>query len=121
MERTIREKLETEKIVKEEPAQWVDSATMIQTGRLILTKKHLVFLLNDAVKPAIVLDLDTINSLTHEDVLTDHNILAVTYLQYDKVMFSVLNYDEWEKAIEEQRMSPHIKMEAYHPPVDPLA
>ena len=121
MEKSIREKLETEKILKEEPAQWVDSDTVMQSGRLVLTKKHLVFLLNNAQKAAIVIDLDTINALMHEDVRTDHNILAVTYLQYDKVMFSVLNYNEWEKAIEEQRMKPHIKMEAYHASVDPLA
>lgn len=105
---TIREKLEAEKIVKEEPATWVDSAEIMQSGRLILTKKHLVFMLNDAANAAIKIDLDTINSISHDTVLVDHNIMTITYLQYDIVKFSVLNYEEWEKAIEGQRMSPHI-------------
>lgn len=108
MSATIREKLEAEKIVKEEPAMWVDSASVMQTGRLILTSLHLVFMLNDAQNAAITIDLDTINAISHESVLVDHNIMSVTYLQYDNVKFSVLNYDEWEKAIEGQRIQPHI-------------
>lgn len=110
MEKSLAEKLEREKIVKNEPAIWVDSASVMQNGRLILTRKHIVFVLNDAPKPAITIDIDTINSLAHEDVLTDHNILSVTYMQYNKAMFSVLNYHDWEKNLEEQRMKPHIKM-----------
>lgn len=104
----IREKLEAEKIVKEEPATWVDSASVMQTGRLILTSKHLVFMLNDAHRVAIAIDLDTINAISHESVLVDNNIMSVSYLQYDNVKFSVLDYEEWEKAIEGQRMQPHI-------------
>lgn len=106
------EKLQKEKTIKTEPAVWVDSANLMQNGRLILTRKHLYFILNDAPKAAITIDLDTINAIVHEDLLTDHNILSVHYLQYDVAKFSVLNYEEWEKSIEEQRMSPHIKMEA---------
>ncbi len=112
MEKSLREKLETETIVKEEPAMWVDSETVMQNGRLILTKKHLVFWLNNAPKPAIKIDLDTVNAVKHCDILTDHNILSLTYLQYDTAKFSVLNYEEWEKAIEEQRMKPHVRQSA---------
>ncbi len=111
MEATIREKLQGEHIAKEQPAIWVDSAAIMQSGRLILTSKHLVFLLNDAKKPAISIHLDTVNSIANETLLTDHNILAVNYLQYDTAKFSVLNYKDWEKAIEEQRMTPHIRLE----------
>lgn len=111
METMIRKKLEGENIAKEEPAIWVDSEAIMQTGRLILTSKHVVFVMNEARKPAITIDIDTINSITNEHVLTDHNILAIHYLQYDVAKFTVLNYEEWEKAIEEQRMTPHIKFE----------
>jgi hypothetical protein len=111
METTIRKKLEGEHIAKEEPAIWVDSEAVMQSGRLILTSRHLIFAMNDAKKPAITIDLDTINSLANETMLTDHNILAIHYLQYDTAKFTVLNYEEWEKAIEEQRMTPHIKFE----------
>jgi hypothetical protein len=83
----------------------------MQSGRLTLTSKHLVFYLNGAEKPAIVIDLDTINSILHEDLLTDHNIMAITYLQYDTTKFSVLDYEKWEQAIETQRMQPHINMQ----------
>jgi hypothetical protein len=110
MEKSVRDKLKTETIIKDEPAQWIDSSSIMQSGRLTLTKKHLVFALNDAKKAAIVIDLDTINAIKHEDLLTDHNILAITYLQYDVARFSVLDFGEWEKTIEEQRMVPHIKM-----------
>lgn len=108
MTATLREKLETETIVKEEPAIWVDSASIMQNGRLVLTHKHLVFMLNDAQHAAINIDLDTINTIANETILVDNNILAITYLQYDDVKFSVLDYEAWEKAIEEQRMKPHI-------------
>ncbi|RYD55034.1 MAG: hypothetical protein EOP56_17585 [Sphingobacteriales bacterium] len=108
MSANIREKLEAEKIVKDEPAMWVDSASVMQNGRLILTSKHLVFMLNDAQNAAITIDLDTINAISNETVLVDSNIMSVTYLQYDNVKFSVLNYEDWEKAIEGQRIQPHI-------------
>ena len=111
MEATIREKLKREIIAKDEPVIWVDSPALMQSGRLILTSKHLVFMMNDAKKPAISIGLDTINSIAHESLITDPNILAINYLQYDTAKFSVLNYEEWEKAIEEQRMTPHIKFE----------
>lgn len=80
----------------------------MQNGRLVLSVKHLVFMLNDAVTAAISIDLDTINTLSNETVLTDSNILAITYLQYDTAKFTVLNYEAWEKAIELARMKPHI-------------
>lgn len=108
MEMTIQEKLDKEGILKSEPAVWVDSEAVMQSGRLILTQKHLVFMLNDAKKVAINIDLDTINAISNETLVTDNNILAITYLQYDTAKFSVLNYEEWEKAIEEARMTPHI-------------
>jgi predicted GTPase len=109
MDSKVIEKLENEQIVRKEPAMWVDSATVMQNGRLILTTKHLVFMLNDATSAAVSIDLDTINSITNETILTDHNILHVDYLQYDTARFSVLNYEEWEKAIEDQRMKPSVK------------
>lgn len=109
MEGNILDKLENEQIIRKEPAMWVDSATVMQNGRLILTSKHLVFMLNEATSAAISIDLDTINSITNESILTDHNILHVDYLQYDTARFSVLNYEEWEKAIEEQRMHPAVR------------
>lgn len=105
-----RERLNAETIVKEEPAMWVDSESVMQNGRLILTSRRLAFMLNGAEKTAISIDLDTINTLSKTSVLVDHNVMAIAYLQYDDVKFSVLNYEEWEKAVEEQRMQPHIKM-----------
>jgi hypothetical protein len=110
MERTLREKLEFEHIIKEEPVTWIDSETLMQSGRLVLTERHLVFMLNDVNEPAIIIDLDTINSLAHETVRTDHNVLVITYLQFYPARFSVLDYDEWEKAIELTRMTPHVRM-----------
>lgn len=108
MERALRQKLEREHIAKEEPATWVDSPGIMQNGRLILTDKHLVFALNDAPKAALSISVDTINSTEHTSVLTDHNILSVTYMQYDNARFSVLDYDSWEKAIETRRLMQHV-------------
>lgn len=108
MDKRIEEKLNREGVAKNEPAVWVDSEAVMQSGRLVLTSKHLFFTLNDAAKPAITIDLDTINTITREDLLTDHNIMAITYLQYDTSKFSVLDYEAWEKAIESKRMKPHI-------------
>lgn len=108
MELTIEEKLNKEGVIKSEPAVWVDSEKTMQTGRLILTQKHLVFMLNDAKSAAITIDLDTINVIANETMLTDNNILAITYLQYDTARFTVLDYEAWEKAIELARMTPHI-------------
>lgn len=105
---TIEERMKAEGIVRSEPATWVDSESVMQTGRLILTKGHLLFMLNGAHDIAIPIDLDTVNSISHEQLLTDHNILAITYLQYDTARFSVLNYDDWETAIEQQRMQPNV-------------
>ena len=107
---TLREKLQSEHIIKEEPAQWIDSETLMQSGRLVLTKKHLVFLLNAATKPAVLIDLDTVNTITHETIVTDSNVLCIHYLQYNTAKFSVIDPEAWEKAIEEERMTPHIKM-----------
>ena len=108
MDRSIEEKLEKEGIVKSEPAMWIGSESMMQNGRLVLTPKHLVFMLNEAKSAAIAIDLDTINTIANESLLTDNNILAITYLQYDSAKFSVINYNEWEQTIELQRMVPHI-------------
>src|SRR4051812_22425231 len=101
----LREKLQAEHISREEPAQWIDSETLMQSGRLVLTKKHLVFSLNEAVKPAIVIDLDTINSITNETIITDANVLCIHYLQYNTAKFSVIDPADWEKAIENERMT----------------
>lgn len=105
---TIEEKLTNEGILKSEPAVWVNSESIMQNGRLVLSVKHLVFMLNDATSAAISIDLDTINIISNETVLTDSNILAITYLQYDTAKFTVLNYEDWEKTIESARMKPHI-------------
>lgn len=99
----VEEKLKKEGIVKSEPAMWVDSESVMQNGRLVLTHRHLVFMLNEATSVAIAIDLSTINTLSNETVLTDSNILAITYLQYDTAKFSVLNYLDWETAIESER------------------
>jgi hypothetical protein len=108
MDKRTEEKLNKEGVVKSEPAIWVDSESTMQSGRLILTPKHLFFILNGAEKPAISIDIDTINVIAREDLLTDHNIMAITYLQYDNSKFSVLDYMAWEKEIELRRMRPHI-------------
>ena len=83
MGQKIEEKLNNEGILKSEPAVWVNSESVMQNGRLVLTVKHLVFMLNDASTAAISIDLDTINTLANETVVTDNNILTITYLQYD--------------------------------------
>lgn len=111
MDTRYRERIAIEGILLDEPAMWMDSVTLMQNGRLILTKKRLAFMLNGAPKAAIQLDLDTINTLAHESLLTDPNILAITYLQYQSVKFSVSHFDAWEKAIEDARMTPHISMQ----------
>ena len=108
MENTVEEKLANEGVIKSEPAIWVDSSSVMQHGKLVLTSQHLVFAIEGATIPAAAIDLDTINSIAHEHLLTDPNILAVNYLQYDTLKFSVLNYEDWEKAIEDQRMLPNI-------------
>jgi len=108
MDKRTEEKLNKEGVVKSEPAIWVDTEATMQSGRLLLTPKHLYFILNEAEKPAIGIDLDTINVIAREDLLTDHNIMAITYLQYDTVKFSVLDFNDWEKMIETMRMKPHI-------------
>ncbi len=108
MDKRIEEKLQKEGIVKNEPAVWVDSASTMQSGRLLLTSKYLYFILNDAGRPAITIDLDTINAIACETLLTDHNVMAVHYLQYDVSRFSVLDYASWEHEIEARRMKPHI-------------
>ncbi len=108
MERTVGEKLKREGVVLSEPALWVDSESVMQHGKLVLTPKHIVFVIEGASIPATSVDLDTINSISNEHLHTDSNILAIHYLQYDVVKFSVLDYAKWEKAIEDQRMSPNI-------------
>ncbi len=109
MEKKWISRIEKEEVVKSEPALWVDSESLMQNGQLILTRKNLYFLVNQAHKPALCIDLDTINQIKAESLHTDHNILCLTYLQYDQTRFSVLDYALWEKALENARMTPHIR------------
>ncbi|RYE24212.1 MAG: hypothetical protein EOP51_08125 [Sphingobacteriales bacterium] len=108
MEKTVDQKIENEGVILSEPAQWVDSASIMKLGKLVLTPQHLVFAIEGATIPAAAVDLDTINSISNEHLHTDPNILVIHYLQYDVVKFSVMDYAKWEKAIEDQRMSPNI-------------
>jgi hypothetical protein len=107
-QKTIAERMNAEGIIRSEPATWVDNESVMQAGRLILTKAHLLFMLNGALDVAIPIDLDTINSISNGQLFTDPNILTITYLQYNTSRFSVLNYEEWEHDIEQQRMQPNV-------------
>lgn len=108
MEKKWIAQIEKEGLVKSEPALWVDSGSLMQNGHLILTGKNLYFVVNQAKKPALCIDLDTINQIKPESLHTDGNILCLTYLQYDQTRFSVLQYEDWEKALDAARMTPHI-------------
>ena len=54
------------------------------------------------------IDLDTINIIARERYLVDNNILAITYMQYDTVRFSVIHYEGWEADLEKARLNPDI-------------
>lgn len=78
MDKTWTARIKQEGLLKSEPALWVDSAALMQPGRLILTRKMLYFFVNLGVKPAIGIDLDTINRISPHQLHTDTHILALT-------------------------------------------
>lgn len=122
MKKDMQEVLNEEGVVRNEPAQWIKSDEQTEHGRLILTTKRLFFTrasteniafnrdVSDEpiLAPIIEIDLDTINALSRETYVVDENVLAITYLQYETVKFSVIHYDEWEKEIQSTRMTPDI-------------
>lgn len=111
MNKYLEQLLEIEVIAKSEPASMLVAGSRRCNGRLILSGKRLLFICNEAENPEIDIDLDTINSIAHESDFVDHNVLAITYLQYEIARFTVIDCAEWEKAIEVQRMTPHIAIE----------
>ncbi|MBS1772320.1 MAG: hypothetical protein JST82_05635 [Bacteroidetes bacterium] len=109
MNKYLEQLLDIEVIAKSEPASMLHENNKRCNGRLILSGKRILFICNGNENPEIDIDLDTINSLTHESQFVDHNILAIHYLQYELARFTVIDYDSWETAIEQQRMKPHVK------------
>ncbi|PZF74948.1 PH domain-containing protein [Taibaiella soli] len=97
-----------ERIVKNEPATRLDDNGEQYSGKLVLTTLRLLWGNDTAHDPAINIDLDTINKIERKSQLVDNSVLSVTYLQYQEVRFSVLDYEAWEEAIEETRMTPNI-------------
>lgn len=108
MNKYLEQLLEIEVVAKSEPASMLFADNKRCNGRLILSGKRLIFICNGNENPEIDIDLDTINALAHESQFVDHNILTVNFLQYETARFTVIDYNSWEKAIEEQRMTPHI-------------
>jgi len=122
MKKDMQEVLNEEGVVRNEPALWIKSDEQTEHGRLILTTKRLFFTRANSkniafnrdvadepiLKPIIEIDLDTINALSRETYVVDENVLAITYLQYETVKFSVIHYEEWEKEIQSTRMTPDI-------------
>lgn len=96
-----------ERIVKNEPATFIDGKEQY-SGKLVLTSLKLLWGSDTAQDPAINIDLDTINKIERKTQLVDNSILSITYLQYQEVRFSVHDYEAWEEAIEETRMTPNI-------------
>jgi len=122
-------KLRPEDIVKSEPALWIKADNTTEHGRLILTPTRLLFIKNNGhnflfwvaiknrkVTPALEIDLDTVNCVAHEKFMVDKNILAICFLQYERARFSVLNYEEWEKALNMQQMTAHIYAQQFSVP-----
>lgn len=109
MNKYLEQLLDIEVIAKSEPASMLHAGNKHCSGRLILSGKRILFICNNNEEPEIDIDLDTINALQHESFFVDKNILAINYLQYEIARFSVLDYDSWETAIEQQRMKPHVK------------
>jgi hypothetical protein len=108
MKKIFQQPVSEEPIIKNEPAHLVLDGANLHSGRLVLTTKRLMYGRDTHQEPELSIDLDTINKLEHKNLLTDNNILAVIYLQYNEARFSVLDYDAWEDAIESTRMTPHI-------------
>jgi len=108
MKKIFQQPVSEEPIVKSEPVHLVLDGATLQSGRLVLTTKRLLYGKDTHKEPQLSIDLDTVNKLERKNLLTDDNILTVIYLQYNEVRFSVLNYDAWEDAIETTRMTPHI-------------
>lgn len=108
MNKYLEQLLDIEVIAKSEPATILHANKGRCNGRLILSSKRLLFICNGNENPEVDIDLDTINSIAHESQFVDHNIIAITYLQYEVERFTVIDCLSWEKAIEEQRMVPHI-------------
>lgn len=109
MNKYLEQLLEIEVVTKSEPALMIHSGNKHCSGRLILSGKRILFICNGNENPEIDIDLDTINALQHESFFVDKNVLAINFLQYEMARFSVLDYDSWEAAIEQQRMKPHVK------------
>lgn len=108
MNKYLEQLLNLEGITKSEPANILRESGERHSGRLILSKYRLIFIHNDQEEPELDIDLDTINTIKHTEDFVDHNIMGIEYLQYHTARFTVLNYEDWEKAIEELRMKPHI-------------
>jgi|ERR1043165_7097506 hypothetical protein len=120
MEGAFQNLMDSEGIVKNEPATWVKTDGSSVHGRLVLTARRLIFFNNDSgnvlldkssglkAQSTVEIDLDTINTLSHETHLVDTNILCVKYMQYEEARFTVLSYQDWEDAIHEQQKTPHI-------------
>ena len=122
MEKKIQEIMKEEGVVRNEPCSWIKSDDVMEHGRLILTTKRLFFarnvintaafnryFINDQqLQDIIEIDLDTINTIAREKHFVDNNVLAITYLQYETVKFSVIHYEEWETDIQRTRMNPDI-------------
>ena len=122
MDQVIKDKMRQEGIVLSEPAMWVKTDQELMHGRLVLTPKRLLFFKNNMEngngQPSadhlersleVHIDLDTINELSQKCLLVDPNILCIVYMQYQEARFSVTDYENWEKAIETQRMKPHVQ------------
>jgi len=122
MEQRFEDILREQGVVRNEPAMQIMPDNEVEHGRLILTKKQLFFARNvnsapvfskyfvndQQLESAIAIDLDTINTIAQETYLVDTNILAITYLQYEAVKFSVISYEDWETDIQRTRMTPDI-------------
>ncbi len=109
MNKYLEQLLEIEKVAKNEPASMLTGGGKRCNGRLILSAKRILFICNDHEEPELDIDLDTVNRISPECEFVDKNILSITYLQYETARFTVLDYKSWEKALEEQRMVPHIE------------
>lgn len=129
MEQKLQDILKTEGVVRNEPAMWIKSDDITEHGRLILTTKRIFFarnilntsafsryFINDqALQPVIEIDLDTINIIARQSYFVDNNIIAITYLQYEQVRFSVIHYEEWETDLQRTRMNPDIPGDPNNP------
>ncbi len=122
MEKSLRDILKQEGVVRNEPAMWIKEDGVTEHGRLILTGKRLFFARNmintssfsryfineQELHPIIEIDLDTINTITQEQLVVDPNILSIRYMQYEQVKLSVIDYNDWESDIQRTRMNPDI-------------